>query len=118
MTEPNIFEFKIPRWPLIDMTGYKPKTTFWEDFSIADAFGTKEVQDTFDRAFKEYKDDMVYATELAMVINWKQFQFADGGIIAKSDMAKLYQQLWFKIDKYIMNNWKDEKLAYYLKETD
>ena len=109
--------FSIPRWPLIDMTGYKPKTTFWQDFSIADAFGPSAVQDTFDRAFEEWKDDKVYGTELSMVINWKQFQFADNGI-CKSDMCKLYCELWKKIDAYIMDNWKGEMLDYYIKETD
>lgn len=41
---------KMPRiaaWPIEKMTGYKPKTTFWEDFSIADAFGGAAVADTF-----------------------------------------------------------------------
>lgn len=107
----------IPEWPLIKMTGYKPKTTFWEDFSIADVFGVKEVEDTFNRVFKEWKDDTVYGTELAMVINWKQFQFAEDGI-AKSEMCKLYCKLWEKIDSYICNNWGDEKLTFYYRETD
>ena len=31
-------------------TDYELKTTFWTDFSVADAFGTGAVQDTFDRA--------------------------------------------------------------------
>lgn len=32
-------------------------TTFWSDFSIADAFGVNAVKDTYKRAFKEWKDD-------------------------------------------------------------
>ena len=31
------------------------KTTFWEDFSIAERFGLSAIQDTFNRAFKEWK---------------------------------------------------------------
>ena len=116
MTE--VFEFKIPRWPLIDMTGYKPKTTFWEDFSFADNVDEKAVRETFDRAFKEWKDDKVYATELSMVLNWKQFQFAKDGYLCDNDMCRTYMELWKKIDEYIVNNWKGEKLSYYLKETD
>lgn len=113
-----MFEIKIPRWPLIDMTGYQPKTTFWQDFSIADNFGPKEVQDTFNRAFKEWKDDMVYATELAMVLNWKQFQFAKDGWIAEGEMCNLYIKLWKKMDAYICSHWKGDKLNYYYRETD
>ena len=31
------------------------KTTFWEDFSLAERFGLSAIQDTFNRAFKEWK---------------------------------------------------------------
>lgn len=39
--------------PFLEMSGYEPKTTFFSDFTIADAFGAKAVQDTFNRAFAE-----------------------------------------------------------------
>ena len=115
---PSVFEIRIPEWPLVRMTGYVPKTTFWEDFSIADSMGVDEVEDTFKRAFNEWKDDNVYGTELAMVLNWKQFQFAKDGWIAEGEMCELYIKLWKKMDAYVMRNWKGEKLNYYLKETD
>lgn len=35
--------------------GNEVKTTFWEDFSIAERFGLSAIQDTFKRAFKEWK---------------------------------------------------------------
>ena len=35
--------------------GNEVKTTFWEDFSIAERFGLSAIQDTFNRAFKELK---------------------------------------------------------------
>ena len=37
--------------------GYELQTTFWEDFSIADRFGLTAILDTFNRAFKEWKED-------------------------------------------------------------
>ncbi len=40
--------------------GYELTTTFWEDFSIADVFGTKAIRDTFNRAFEEWKTNYVY----------------------------------------------------------
>ena len=49
--------------------GYTPQTTFWEDFSIADPFGLEAVQDTFNRAFEEWKSDHIYLTELVLVLN-------------------------------------------------
>lgn len=30
---------KIPKWDIEEETGYKPFTTFWQDFSIADTYG-------------------------------------------------------------------------------
>ena len=35
--------------------GNEVKTMFWEDFSIAERFGLSAIQDTFNRAFKEWK---------------------------------------------------------------
>ncbi len=35
--------------------GNEIKTMFWEDFSIAERFGLSAIQDTFNRAFKEWK---------------------------------------------------------------
>ena len=46
--------------------GYEVKTTFWEDFSIAERFGLSAIQDTFNRAFKEWKEDYEFLTELVI----------------------------------------------------
>lgn len=40
---------KIKTWNIEAMTGYKPITTFYEDFSIADAFGIAAVRATGNR---------------------------------------------------------------------
>ena len=37
--------------------GNEIKTMFWEDFSIAERFVLSAIQDTFNRAFKEWKED-------------------------------------------------------------
>ena len=62
---------RIKTWNIENITGYKPKTTFYEDFSIADRFGIPAVKDTFKRAFEGWKDNHIYLTELVMVLNWK-----------------------------------------------
>lgn len=54
--------------------GYECKTTFWMDFSIADRFGIAAVKDTFKRAFKEWRTNVVYLTELVLVLNHKMWQ--------------------------------------------
>ena len=38
-------------------TGYRPFTTFFEDFSIADNFGLDAIKDTYNRTFNEWKND-------------------------------------------------------------
>ena len=62
---------KIKTWNIEAMTGYKPKTTFYEDFSIADRFGADAVKDTFRRSLKGLKHNHEYLTELAMAMSWK-----------------------------------------------
>ena len=42
MTE--TIQIKVPMWNIESETGYKPRTTFWQDFSIADAFGGDAVR--------------------------------------------------------------------------
>lgn len=57
--------------------GYELQTTFWEDFSIADRFGLTAIQDTFNRAFEEWKEHYKYLTELILVLNHKIWQYHD-----------------------------------------
>ena len=51
------------------LNAYEPKTTFWMDFSIADRFGANAIKDTYNRAFKEWKTNYIYLTELVIVLN-------------------------------------------------
>jgi hypothetical protein len=94
--------------------GYETKTTFWEDFTIADAFGTKAVQDTYDNAFKGWKYNHEYVTELSLVMNWKMFQWYE----KNEDLYNLYEKLYYRIDQWCMDNLKGNELEYYLKWTD
>ena len=42
--------------------GYETKTTFWEDFTIADAFGVDAINDTFKRSFDGWKNNVEHVT--------------------------------------------------------
>jgi hypothetical protein len=100
--------------PMFEMNGYEEKTTFWSDFSIADAFGTKAIRDTFNRAFKEWKSDYIYLTELVMVMNHKIWQWYE-----KNPMyGKLYNDLWKIADEYACENLKGDELTYFYQTTD
>lgn len=95
--------------------GYETKTTFWDDFSIADAFGMWAVRDTFKNAFKHWKNDTVYLTELVMVLNWKCWQHQEKG---NNDLSNLYCDLFYKAQDYAYNNLKGDDLRYFLRTTD
>lgn len=89
-------------------------TTFWTDFTIADAFGKSAVKDTFNRAFEEWKSDYRYLTDLVMVLNHKIWEHYEKG----SPLAEVYNGLWEKADSYAMDHLKDEEMAYFLRVTD
>lgn len=56
-------------WNIEELTGYTPRTTFYMDFSIADHFGEAAIRDTYKRAFKSWKNNVEYLTELVMALN-------------------------------------------------
>lgn len=96
--------------------GYKMKTTFWNDFSIADRFGIEAIKDTYNRAFDEWNKDIIYMTELAIVLNHKIWQYYKD----REDLAEVYDELWRILDEYICCgvNYTDEEIQKYLRITD
>ena len=99
--------FKLPN-------GYESFTTFWEDFTIADCFGTDAIQDTYNRAFKAWKDDYKYLTELVIVLNHKIWEWYQ----KNEEYAELYDKLWKQADEYACENLKGEEATYFFKITD
>lgn len=104
----------VENWTIEQLTGYKPKTTFYTDFSIADQYGVATIQDTYNRAFNEWKTDVEYLTELVMVLNWKIWRWHEH----KDDYAQLYDKLWKEADQYCLDNLKGKDLEYYIQTTD
>lgn len=102
------------KWRMAEEIGYEPKTTFWEDFTIADMFGARAVKDTFNRAFRDWKNDVIYLTELVMVLNHKIFQH----FTHNPELAELYDTLYKKADAYAIENLKEKELQYFLETTD
>ena len=98
----------------MNVNGYETKTTFWEDFSIADVFGANAVKDTYNRAFKGWKDNYIYLTELVMVLNWKIWQHYE----KNEPLARVYNELWEQADEYACENLKDEEAEYFFRVTD
>lgn len=94
--------------------GYELQTTFWNDFSIADRFGLSAIQDTFSRAFEEWKENYKYLTELVLVLNHKIWQHYE----TRPEIAILYNTLWAQASQYAMEYLKDDELSYYYDVTD
>lgn len=105
----------IKNWSIEQETGYKPITTFYQDFSIADRFNIDAVKDTYNRAFKEWQDNYKYITELVMVLNWKIWEHHNSNNI---ELSKVYNDLWVKLDKWVQDNFNADELDYYYTTTD
>lgn len=94
--------------------GYKVQNTFWEDFSIAETCGQSAIQYTYSLAFKLWKHDYKYLTELVLVLNHKIWQHYK----KHPQLAMLYNIFWQQADKFAKDNLKDDELNYFLEVTN
>lgn len=106
---------KIKTWNIEAMTGYKPMTTFYEDFSIADRFGVAAVRDTYKRGIKTaefmgYK----YLTEFVMALNWKIWEHYE----QNEPLARVYDDLWKKAAQHAVDTLTGDELSYYYRTID
>lgn len=100
------------------MTGYVPQTTIWNDFMIAERFGTAEIQNTYDRIMEEWKGNYIYLTELVMILNWNIWYWDGAGPKYAEDYARLYNDLWLAADQYAVDHLKGEELEYFIRTVD
>ncbi len=89
-------------------------TTFWSDFTIAEAFGMNAVADTFNRAFSEWRSDYRYLTDLVIVLNHKTWQHWD----SNRKLGELYCKLFETADRYAVETLKGDELHWFYKYTD
>lgn len=101
-------------WNIERETGYKPMTTFWQDFTIAEKFGVDSIKDTYKRAFKEWKNDYKYLTELSLVLNHKCWRHYN----TNRRLSQLYARYFEDVNDYAMTHLKDKQLEYYFKVID
>ena len=106
---------KIKTWNIKEMTGYEPQTTFYEDFSIADAFGMSAVKDTFKRGLETAEAlGYIYLTEFVMALNWKIWEHYK----SNEQLARVYNDLWMKAVEIATSTLQGEELMYYYRTTD
>ena len=95
--------------------GYVMKTTFFEDFSIADVFGIRAVRDTFSSAFRSWKDNIEYVTELAVTLNLKCWEHYEKG---NEKLSELYSGYFYKVQDYVYDHFDGKDIEHYFKVTD
>ena len=109
---------KIKRWRIEELTGYKPLTTIYEDFSIADNFGEAAILDTYKNLISPQgicNHNYKYITELVMALNHKIWEHYESGDEKK---ARLYDNLWRKAQEIVFKKFNENELKYYYKITD
>ena len=124
--EPKQFTFKMPKlpeWTMAKEIGYEPKTTFWQDFSIADIYGAEAVLDTFKQAFREWHHDVTYIAELALVLNHKGCWFyaaseQRGGDEILDMISQMYFKMYEQLHDWAHENFTGDDAEYYFKVTD
>ena len=94
-------------WTLAERIGYKPLTTFWNDFSVAEAFGPPSIKDAAKRAWSEWKDNYKYATELIMVLNHKCWHWNEHNDV----LMELYSNLYYEYNEKLYDLYKNDKVA-------
>lgn len=104
----------IKDWNIEKLTGYKPHTTFYTDFSMAEPFGITAITETYNTVFNDSKSNIVYLTELVMVLNWKIWEHCE----TNPTLSRFYQSMWEKTDAYCMENLTGDDMSYFLRTTD
>lgn len=112
--EVNEFSFCFPTWFFPQEAGYEPKTTFWMDFSIAEAFGKSGISDTYRRAFKFWKSNYEYLTELCLVLNHKAWYWNN----RNEDIMQLYVKYFEQAYDYGLRHLKGDELDYFVSILD
>ena len=97
------------------MCGYTQRTTFWDDFTIAEKFGVSAIKDTYKNAFTSWKTDVVFITELVLVLNWKMLYMDEKHMTEKSVM---YYKCWVELSNWCERHLEAGAYEYFLNVTD
>ena len=97
------------------MCGYTQRTTFWDDFTIAEKFGVSAIKDTYKNAFNSWKNDVVFIVELVLVLNWKMLYMDEKHMTEKSVM---YYKCWVELSNWCERHLEAGAYEYFLNVTD
>ena len=97
------------------MCGYTQRTTLWDDFTIAERFGLHAIKDTYKNAFMSWKTDVVFITELVLVLNWKMLYMDERHMTEKSVM---YYKCWVELSNWCERHLEAGAYEYFINVTD
>ena len=97
------------------LCGYTQRTTFWDDFTIAERFGVKAIKDTYKNAFQSWKHDIVFIVELVLVLNWKMLYMDERHMTEKSVM---YYKCWVELSNWCERHLEAGAYEYFILVTD
>lgn len=90
---------------------YEPAPKFWEDFTQAEAFGTKSIRTRFNLAFDKYKDNPEVMADLVSTAKVK----ASMQKVSNHAFSELYDELWKKAENYATMNYDSKDINEFLK---
>lgn len=105
---------KLMDWNIEELSGYKPITTFYTDFGIAEWYGTEGISETYTNIMEFWSSDYRYLTEFVMVLNWKMWEHHN----KNTKLAKLYEKLFLKASNYAETHLTGFELDYYYRTID
>ena len=97
------------------MCGYTQRTTFWDDFTLAEKFGIPAIERTYRNAFNSWKTDVVFITELVLVLNWKMLYMDERHMTEKSVM---YYKFWVELSNWCERHLEAGAYEYFINITD
>lgn len=102
---------------LSNVGNYRRRTTFYSDLSIAEYYDKESINDTYNRAMKEWLGNIEYITEFVLCLNWKCWEHHGRG---NKDLAALYSELYYKAVDCVLDYYKNDRAAldYYYEITD
>lgn len=107
--------------------GYEVFTTFGNDFDICDQIADtqkaiKAIEETYGRAFREWKSNYKYITEFCMTLNWKCWlwsaEIPENIHPTNEEISETYAKLYYKCDSWCLDNLKGEAKDYYTNITN
>lgn len=93
----------------------RPDSTFYADFCVADVYGEKAINDTYKRAFSNWKGNVKYFTELVGALNRHIWLWHEAGV---EEYSELYDKLWRTADAYGSKHFKGEDARHYFSVLD